>query len=208
MKKEVLLTAVVFLGVGFLAGMIYDAHRHWSSGQAPETGGGVSPQRETPAGGAALGGTMPGLPEGHPPINDAVLVRALEQQAAQNPNDPEPRLKLANFYFDQREFERAVEWYQKGLELDPKNVDARTDLGTAYFNLGRPDLALAEYRRSLEINPTHEPTLFNLIVVKLKGKHDRAAARAAWEKLHKRNPNYPGLDRMRESLDAGESAPP
>lgn len=146
------------------------------------------------------------LPEGHPPIDMAAVMKTLEEQAAQSPSDPEPRLKLANYLYDHQQWQRAIDWYQKVLALDPKNVSARTDLGTAYFNAGRPDDALREYGKSLEYDPTHQPTLFNSIVVNLDGLHDLAAANRAWERLHKLNPNYPGLDRLKGRLEAAAGA--
>ena len=147
---------------------------------------------------------MQGLPPGHPPLNLDSTIKAFEDAAAQNPQDPEPVLRLANLLYDNRRFQDAVQWYQKALKLDPKNVNARTDLGTAYFSLGRPQDALKEYKQSLQIAPRHEPTIFNLIVVNLEGTHDLAAARAAWEKLHAMNPNYKGLDELQQRLDAAQ----
>jgi Tfp pilus assembly protein PilF len=215
LKKETIITAIVFFGVGFLAGYIYDAHQ--SSRPQPAVSAAMS-QGAAGAGGAqggaadasgASGGAMPGLPQGHPPINVDSMIKALQDQAAQNPQDPEAPLRLANVLYDHQRFSEAVEWYQKALKLDPKNVGARTDLGTCFFNLGQPKQALAEYRKSLESDPRHEPTLFNVIVVNLEGTHDLAAARAAWDELHRLNPSYQGLDQLKQRLDAagGGSAP-
>lgn len=209
MKKETIITAIVFFGVGFLAGYIYDAQKKWNAQQRASAAGGAHIHDEMPGGAAASsaapGGAPQGLPEGHPPLDTSAIVKTLAEQAAQNPKDPEPRLKLANFLYDQRQFAEAIQWYQRALELDPRNVNARTDLGTCYFNVGRHDDALREYRKSLETNPRHEPTLFNMIVVNLEGKHDLAAAQQAWDRLEKQNPNYPGLDRLKQSLDAARA---
>ena len=209
MKKETIITAIVFLGVGFLAGYIYQAQVSFR--EAQQGGAAGTPHVHTggegdmPAAGGGAGGTGQ-LPEGHPPIDTSAVTKALEEQAAQNPNDPEPRLKLANYLYDQHQWQRAIEWYQKALELDPKNVNARTDLGTAYFNLGRAQDALREYRKSLEIDPTHQPTMFNSIVVYFDGLHDAGAARQMMERLTKLNPNYPGIDRLKGRLDAEASS--
>lgn len=198
MKKETIITAItaiVFFSVGFLTGYVYNA------GQSPIAG--VAPSGAT--GGAAQDSAVNsdlGLPPGHPPIDNSAAIHALEEEASQDPRDPKPPLKLANLFYDQKRFDQAVEWYEKALALDPKNVNALTDLGTAYYNLGRPQDAIREYKKSLEINPDHEPTMFNLIVVNLGGAHNLAAARAAWDKLHARDPNYPGLDRLKQALDS------
>jgi tetratricopeptide (TPR) repeat protein len=203
-KKETIIVGVICLVVGFLGGYIYQAQTSFRDAQRRTAGAPRVPE-EAPAG-AVGGGMGQRLPEGHPPIDIAAVVKTLEEQAARNPRDPEPRLKLANYLYDQQQWQRAIEWYQKALELDPKNVNARTDLGTAYFNLGRPADALREYRQSLEIDPTHQPTLFNLIVVYLDGQHDVAAAQQAWDGLHKLNPSYPGLDGLKDRLDSARAA--
>lgn len=205
MKKETFLTAVVFFVVGFLAGYITDAQLNWSTRQKAALSGPQMPGGGTPA--APAGETMPqGLPEGHPSIDSAAIVKQLEELAAQNPKDAEVRLKLANFLYDQKQYARAIEWYQRHLELDPKNVNAHTNLGTAYFYTDRPQEALREYRKSLAIDPRHEPTLLNIVVVNLEGIHDLAAAQAAWERLRKVNPNNPSLESLKQKLDAARAA--
>lgn len=218
MKKESIVTAVtaaVFFAVGFLAGYIYDAQKTANAQQAIAPANTASSARQTsPAGDASQGTATDAtgsrkLPPGHLPLAAAEQVRDLEQQEARNPKDPEAPLKLANLYYDNQQFQESIQWYERALELDPQNVNARTDMGTAYFSLGQPQEALAEYRKSLEIDPAHEPTLFNMIIVNLEGTHDLRAARQAWEKLYKRNPNYPGLDRLKESVgaDRGSAKP-
>jgi cytochrome c-type biogenesis protein CcmH/NrfG len=215
MKKETILTAVVFFVVGFLAGYITDAQLSWSGRQKAVTTATPGMSSEMPSGGApstAQGGGMPpGLPEGHPPIDSASIIKQLQEQAEQNPKDPEIPLRLANFLYDQRQYRQAIEWYQKSLAINPKNVNARTDLGTAYFYLGQAGQALEEYRQSLTLDPDHKPTLLNVIVVNLEGTHDLAAARRAWDRLRNLDPSNPALQGLKQKLDAAQSsggAPP
>jgi tetratricopeptide (TPR) repeat protein len=214
LKKETVttaITALVFLVVGFLAGYIYESHRKTPTPAAvvapadAPSGGTAQTGLDTSAQGSAAGGVQ-GLPPGHPPLNLDSTIKAFEDAAAQNPQDPDPALRLANLFYDNQRFQDAAEWYEKALKLDPKNVNARTDLGTVYFSLGRTEDALAEYKKSLQIDPRHEPTIFNTIIVNLEGTHDLAAARAAWEKLHAMNPDYKGLDGLKQRLDAAQGA--
>ena len=195
MKKETVITALIFLSVGFLAGYIYKAQTVSSTDHA-ESAAAASP---SPDGAPASSGQA--LPPGHPAVADPATLRMLREQASENPQDPAPALRLADLLFDQGQFDQAVSWYQKALQLDPKNVAARTDLGTCFFNLGQPEEALREFRQSLQIDPRHEPTLFNVVVVNLAGNHDVRAAREAWEKLHRLNPNYPNLGSLKQRLD-------
>jgi TPR repeat protein len=209
MKKETILTAVVFFVVGFLAGYITDAQMSWSGRQKALMTATPGMPSEMPSGSAsstAQGGGMPGLPEGHPPIDSALIIRQLEAEAQQNPKDPEIPLKLANFLYDQRQYEQAIEWYQKSLAINPKDVNARTDLGTAYYYTGQAGKALEEYSQSLAIDPEHKPTLLNLIVVNLEGTHDIAAAQRAWDRLHNLDPTYRDLQSLKQKLDAARGS--
>ena len=210
MKKETIITAVIFLAVGFLAGYITDAQMNWNGRQKAAQAAAMPSEMPPPAGAASAptGGAMPqqGLPEGHPPIDTAAIIQQMETLAAQNPRDPDVRLKLANFLYDQKQYNKAIEWYQRALELDPKNVNGHTDLGTAYFYTGRPQDALREYDKSLEINPQHEPTLLNTIVVNLEGLHDLAAAQKAWDRLNKLNPNHPALAGLKEQINTARTS--
>ncbi len=195
MRKETLITAIAFFGVGLLAGYMIAVHQNSQTQQAPAM-----------AAAPAAGQASQSLPPGHPPINTDSMIQALQDAARQNPQDPQAPLRLANLLYDQNRYQEAAQWYEKALKLDPKNVDARTDLGTVYFNLGRPRDALREYRESLKIQPDHQPTLYNLIIVNLEGLHDLPAARAAWEHLHRLNPQYSGLDSLKQQLDAAGGA--
>ena len=205
MKKETLITALVFLVFGFLAGYIYKAQTGHSSAGVPAVGSAPSsPAGDSGASGSAdmgSGATAAVLPPGHPPIDDTAMVQALEEQANSNSQDPAPALKLANYLYDHGKYEEAIRWYQKAVQLDPTNVNASTDLGTCYFNVGRADDALRQFHHSLTIEPRHQPTLYNMIVVEMEGKHDYTAAADAWETLHRINAAYPKLDDLKHQLD-------
>jgi tetratricopeptide (TPR) repeat protein len=190
-----LITALVFLCVGFAAGYVFKS----------QTARTLSDQPDVAAADSASSGTSgrdAALPPGHPPVDTSPEEQAMEQQAAANPQDPGPPLKLADYLYDQGAFQQAITWYEKAVALNPHNVDASTDLGTCYFNVGRSDEALRQFQHSLAIAPQHQPTLFNIIVVNLEGKHDFKAARQAYNTLYGLNPSYPKLDELKKTLDA------
>jgi tetratricopeptide (TPR) repeat protein len=213
MKRETIITATVFLVVGFLGGYITfsltSSKGPGSPASAPVAASaqqeGEAPAAETATGAAA--GASRALPEGHPPVDTDTAIRMVQEEMVQNPKDPKLPLGLANFLYDQKRFAQSIEWYQKALALDRSNVNARTDMGTAYFNSGNPDEALQAYRKSLEIDPHHAQTMFNQIIVEMEGKHDLAAARKAWAHLHQQDPAYKGLDDLKQKLDAAQGSP-
>jgi cytochrome c-type biogenesis protein CcmH/NrfG len=205
-KIETIVTAVIFFSVGFLAGFIYKSQRQVSvpaqaAAAAVASDAGAS---STSPMGAADVNPATGLPNGHPPLEVAQIIQNYEQRASQNPQDPLIPLQLANYLYDKRYFNLAIEWYQRSLTLNPRDINARTDLGTSYFYTGRPQQAIAEYKKALALDPNHEPTIFNLIVVNLEGTHDLHAARKYWNILDKKNPNYPGLKEIKSKLDEAE----
>jgi tetratricopeptide (TPR) repeat protein len=210
MKKETIITAVIFLAVGFLAGYMTEAQINWNARQKATQTATAAPPEMPPASGpsAPPGGAMPqqGLPEGHPPIDSAAVIKQMEDMAAQNPKDADVRLKLADFLYDQKQYDAAIKWYQQELELDPKNINARTDLGTAFFYVNRPKDALREYNEALDIDPAHEQTLLNGIVVNLQGTHDLAAAQKYWDRLYKLNPNHPALAGLKDQIAAARAS--
>ncbi|HXH48049.1 MAG TPA: tetratricopeptide repeat protein [Terriglobia bacterium] len=205
MKIETIVTAVIFFSVGFLAGFIYKSQQQ-PSVPAPAAAA-VAPSAVPPSAGAmGVGGNTnidpaTGLPNGHPPLEVARIIQSYEQRANQNPQDAQIPLELANYLYDNKYFNLAINWYQRSLKLNPGNINARTDLGTCYFYTGQAQQAITEYKKTLALNPNHQPTIFNLIVVNLEGTHDLRTATKYWNQLDRQNPNYPGLKDIKGKLD-------
>lgn len=191
-----LITALVFLCVGFVAGYVFKSQTTPAGADAqPDV---AAAQAQSPASAST---NASALPPGHPSIDTSPEVQAMEQEVASHPQDPGPPLKLANFLYDQGSFQQAITWYEKAVALDPRDVDASTDLGTCYFDVGRPDDALRQFQHSLSVQPGHQPTLFNVIVVNMEGKHDYKAAQKAYDALYRLNPQYPKLSELKKTLD-------
>lgn len=188
MRRDLVITALIFAAIGFLAGLTYT---RFADGGAPR----ISPARPSPS-----ANPEGDLPEGHPPLEVAERWRALEEQAEANPDDAQAALELANFLYDSGRWEQAIRHYQRVLELTPQNTNARTDLGTCYYNLGQYDRAIAEFTRALEIEPNKPQALFNLAMARLQ-KQDRAGARRAYEQLRRAHPAFEGLDRLGQLLE-------
>ena len=142
------------------------------------------------------------------PILDEAKVTAYKSAAQQNPDNPVPRVQLANLYFDAERYADAIEWYAAALKLAPKDVDVSTDLGVSYYYTNQPDKALAQFDQSLKINPTHTKTILNVGIVKAFGKRDLAGAEAAWQQVLKLSPDSPEGQAARRALDGLRSAHP
>lgn len=66
-----------------------------------------------------------------------------------------------NAYFTDGDYEKALEAYNRALDLRPDHADTLTNRGAALASLGRNEDALAEFNRSLEIRSDEPTTLYN-----------------------------------------------
>ena len=91
-------------------------------------------------------------------------------------------------FYNQKEFSKAIQAYQKVIELDPTYVEAYNNMGIIYQMLGNADRAFGAYQKATEINPRYEKGYNNLgILLLLKGRYEEALE--AFVKALAVNPN-------------------
>lgn len=84
---------------------------------------------------------------------------------------------LGWFYTEQGRVDKAIEHFERAIEIKPDGVEAHDSLGTALANLGRVDEAMAQYRETLRIKPDYASGHYGLGNVHLRaGRWDDAAA--------------------------------
>lgn len=153
----------------------------------------------TPAGnGASPASRLPGsdrLKE----MADAQAAPMLDKLKS-NPNNPGLLAGIANIYYDAQQYPIAIDYYGRTLKASPSDAAVRTDMATAYWYIGNADTAIAEFNKALTYAPNNANTLFNLGLVKWKGKMDAAGAIADWQKLLAANPNYEGRDKVEQMI--------
>ena len=71
-----------------------------------------------------------------------------------------------------RQYPTAVDYYARALRFRPSDAAVRTDMGTAFWYMGNADTAIAEFNKALAYAPDNPNTLFNLGLVRWKGKKD------------------------------------
>jgi cytochrome c-type biogenesis protein CcmH/NrfG len=149
---------------------------------------------------ASASASKPGmLPGGHPvptmeqmkAMADVKAAPLLEQQKSE-PKNAKLLLQVAALYNSTHQFKDAADYYNKALQVDPKNVTTRTDLASSLYYQGDVDGAVSELQKALKYSPNDVNALFNLGMIKFKGKDDAAGAIAAWQQLLK---THPDLDR-------------
>jgi type IV pilus biogenesis/stability protein PilW len=78
-------------------------------------------------------------------------------------------------YYNQREILKAIQAYQKVIEVDPTFIEAYNNLGVIYQEMGDFDKAFGAYQRSIEINPQYEKAHNNLgILLYFNGRYEEA----------------------------------
>jgi Flp pilus assembly protein TadD len=79
-------------------------------------------------------------------------------------------------FYNQKDFSKAIQAYQKVIELDPTYVEAYNNLGIIYQMIGDVDRAFGAYQKSTEINPKYEKGYNNLgILLLLRGRYEEAS---------------------------------
>ena len=99
----------------------------------------------------------------------------------EDPKNLKALVELGNLYFDAEQFDSAIQYYARALELEPKNPDVRTDMGIMYRRKEDPERALAEFKKAAQDDPKHVNSRYNMGVVLLHDKADIKGAIKAWE---------------------------
>ena len=78
---------------------------------------------------------------------------------AEPADDVDMLLNQASKFFKLENFEEAISYYDKALEIEPSNVSALSGTGDALVKLGKPDEAISYYDKALEIEPSNVAAL-------------------------------------------------
>jgi cytochrome c-type biogenesis protein CcmH/NrfG len=124
-----------------------------------------------------------------------------------DPNNPDLLTSIGNIYYDAQQYPIAIDDYGRALKARPSDAAVRTDMATAYWYMGNADSAIAEFNKALTYAPNNPNTLFNLGMVKWKGKKDSAGALADWEKLLAANPKYEERDQVEQMIAEAKKQP-
>jgi len=173
-KETMLIVALIALVVGFLGGIFYSALQSGPTGRVQTTSAPPQQQQQQP----------PGLSR-----EQASNILRLEQEVLADPTNVGAWTQLGHVYFDINNPAKAINAYEKSLELRPDEPNVLTDLGVMYRRNGQPDKALAAFDKAIALDPRHEQSRFNKGIVLRYDMNDREGAVKAWEDLLKINPN-------------------
>jgi cytochrome c-type biogenesis protein CcmH/NrfG len=204
--KQAVVVSFVCLTAGIAGGWTIRSAQSRASAASVKTAG-VPPQAPTETTTPAAAPSAPiADPSQLKAMADTHAAPLLDQLQA-NPKSPDLLASIGNIYYDAQQYPLAVEYYTRALKLKPSDAAVRTDMATAYWYMGNADAAIAEFNQALAYEPNNPNTLFNLGIVKWKGKKDASGAADAWKRLLAANPNYEGKDKVQQML-AGISKQP
>lgn len=160
---------------------------------------GVAPADAAPSAAEAAANAMPGSPAAGGPMQQVLQrLSALKQQAAANPNDPEPLVQLGDMYMDVAKYPQAIDYLERALKLR-EDANVRTDLGICYKQSGQAGKALAAFEKVELEQPEQWQATYNAALVLAETRHfDEAKARVA--KLEQMQPGNPDVTKLRDSL--------
>jgi tetratricopeptide (TPR) repeat protein len=178
MNKETILFVVLALFVGVISGVIF-----------------TNAKNEKAAGQSTFN------PASAPSVNYQQEIKTIEAVLAKEPNNRQAWVKLGHNYYDSGDPMKAIEAYDKALELDGNDPDILTDQGTMYRRVGLFDKAIANFIEANKQNPQHLNSLFNMGIVYSQDLGDKIKAEEAWNRYLELNPTGQGAEKVRTMID-------
>ncbi len=184
MKKETILLVVISLIVGGLVAVIIT---NMQNKNAQVAGGGA--------------------PATAPAVNYQQQIGMLEGIVAKEPGNRNAWVQLGHNYFDSDQPMKAIEAYDKALELDRFDANVLTDQGVMYRRLGWFDKAIKNFEEANKQNPGHQQSLYNLGIVYRYDLQDFPKTIEVWEKFLAINPSGAGAAQVRAELEVLKKNP-
>jgi tetratricopeptide (TPR) repeat protein len=186
MTRESVAFAVSGVCFGLLAGWVIGSQQ----GRAV-----TPPSVAPPVADESAGGAPP------PAALDAARAAALERQATAEPANASVRTELGRLYLDARQFDRAIDWYDAALKINPKDANALSELALAYSSTNQVDRALEHLDRALAADPKSVKAWFYQGIVRAVGKDDLQGAAESWQRVIAIAPNSEEARRAQQGLD-------
>ncbi len=188
---------VIGVVVGFLLGLFVGVNI--SSGASPRPapvamqGSPQMPAMPPPQGGAPAPGA---------PSPDLVNRIGMNQSiVARDPKNRAAWVQLGNDYFDTHQPQKAIEAYDRALELKPNDPDVLTDQGVMYRTLGQFDKAIQNFEQASKADPKHVQSLFNMGVVYSSDLKQPKKAIDAWTRVIQLAPQSEQANNARSGIE-------
>jgi len=141
-------------------------------------------------------------------VNLQQKIDTMQQVTAADPGNRNAWVQLGHAYFDTNQPMKAVDAYDKALELDGNDPNVLTDQGVMFRKLGWFDRAIENFEKANQLDSRHTQSLFNMGIVYRYDLNEFEKAVAAWKKLLALNPPEPMASQVRKEVEFLESHPP
>jgi len=118
-----------------------------------------------------------------PAVNYQENIRVLEGVVSKEPANRNAWVQLGHNFFDSNQPIKAIEAYDKALELDDQDPNILTDQGVMFRRLGWYDRAIGNFEKASKVDPRHQQSLFNLGIVYRYDLQDFPKAIEIWERF-------------------------
>jgi len=180
MKKETILLIIVTMVIGAFGGVIFN-----------------NAKKDT----AAINQPVSSAPS----IDYQQRINNLEALLAKEPTNRNAWVQLGHNYFDSNQPMKAIETYDKVLEMDGNDPDILTDQGIMYRRIGWFDKAIDNFEKANALNPSQVQSLYNLGIVYRDDLGDQKKAKEAWTRYLLISPIGKEADRVRTMIDHMEN---
>lgn len=123
-----------------------------------------------------------------PRVNSTTLIDDLKSRLVENPEDVDILWRLADVYFEAKQFAESSEYYEKVLAIRPNETDVYNDLGLSQHYMGDSAKGLEYLDEGIKNNPYHQRIWLTKGFIMAYGMGDLDGAKAAWEKANALNP--------------------
>ncbi|GEM_PF-3233747 len=120
-----------------------------------------------------------------------------------NSQNPELCFDLVAVYLELKNYDRAIEWAQKSVSIDPNFANTHYILGRAYLEAGKPVKAIPAFLKALELKKTLTVVREYLGLAYMK-TGDRAKARQVFEEILKADPDNKTSKKNLALLETGK----
>ncbi len=180
MKKEAFLVVVIALAAGILIGVIV-----------------TNAKKETSAPQSSAAKSVP-----PPPIVDHLQqTSVLEGIVAKEPNNRNAWIKLGHVLFDSNQPLKAIDAYEKALELNGNDPNLLTDQGIMYRRVGWYDKAISNFKKAHSLDSNHQQSLYNMGIIYRDDLKDYAKVTEVWQRFIALNPDSPAAAQVRAELE-------
>lgn len=165
-KSSCILLVIMALLVGsFIGNTITMLYLGNTSGSAPRASA-PAPQQQAASG---------------QPMADPVALASMEAATRDNPTSFDAWVTLGNYCFDHNLPEKAINAYERAVELSPMKANVWSDLGVMYRRTKEYEKAVDAFEHAADLEPEHVTSRFNMGIVYLHDLNNPEEALKAWK---------------------------